>query len=127
MWVLPVPDGSERDDVLAAVDELAPRQLHGQRLVERRDCHEVEAVEALGRRELRGLDTALDHPAFPLDQLELAEPEEVLDMILALSGALSGKLGVFGLEGGQLELPEMVLEEHLGRIVHAAVPDIRLR
>jgi hypothetical protein len=76
--------GFQSDDVLPAVDELAARQLHGQCLVERRDFHEVEAVEALGRRELRGLDTALDHPAFPLDQLELAESEQVLDMILAL-------------------------------------------
>jgi hypothetical protein len=57
----------------------------------------------------------------------IAEPEQVLDMILALGGTLPGKLGVLGLEGGQLELPEMVLEEHLGRIVHATVPDIRLR
>jgi hypothetical protein len=120
-------NGSQSDDVLSAVDELAARQLHGQRLVERRDHHEVEAVEALGRRELRGLDAALDHPAFPLDQLEFAEPEQVLDMILALGGALPGQLGILALERRQLELPEMVLEEHLGRIVHAAVPDIRLR
>ena len=105
----------------------APRQLHGQRLVEGRDRCEVEAVEALGGRELRRLDAALDHPAFPLDQLELAEPQQVLDMVLAFGRALPGKFGVLGLEGGQLELPEMVLEQHLGRVAHAAVPVMRLR
>ena len=88
-----------------------------------------EPLAAVGPKDNgeRGLHAALDHPAFPLDQLKLAEPEQVLDMILALGRTLAGKLGVLGLEGGQLELPEMVLEEHLWRVVHAAVPDIRLR
>ncbi len=74
----------------------------------------------------RGLDAALDHPALPLDQLQFAEPQQVLDMVLALGGALPGEPGVLGLEGGQLELPEMVLEQHLRRVAHAAVPDIGL-
>lgn len=82
--------------------------------------------EALRRREPGRLYAALDHPAFPLDQLELAEPQQVLDMILALRSALPGKLGVLGLEGGQPELPEMMLEQHLGRVAHGAFPDIRL-
>jgi hypothetical protein len=60
-------------------------------------------------------------------QLELAEPQQVLDMVLAFGRALPGKFGVLGLEGGQLELPEMVLEQHLGRVAHAAVPVMRLR
>ena len=34
----------------------------------------------------------------------------------------AGKLGVLVLKGGQLELPEMVLEQHLGRVTHAALP-----
>src|SRR6056297_194585 len=118
---------SQSDGILPAVDELAACQLHGQRLVERRDHHEVEAVEALGRRELRGLDAALDHPPFPLDQLEFTEPQQVLDMILALGRTLPGKLGMLGLEGGQLELPEVVLEQYLRRLAHEAAPDISLR
>ncbi len=67
-----------------------------------------------------------DHPPLPLDQLELAEPQQVLDMILALGGALPGKPGVLALEGGQLELPEMMLEQDLRRVAHRAVPEIRL-
>jgi hypothetical protein len=46
---------------------------------------------------------------------------------MRLGSALPGKFGVLGLEGGQLELPQMVLEQHLGRVAHAAVPDMRLR
>lgn len=45
-----------------------------------------------------GLDPAFDHPAFPLDQLQLAEPEQVLRVILALGRALPGQLGVFALK-----------------------------
>jgi hypothetical protein len=117
---------SQSDDVLAAVDEFPPHQLHGQSLFEGGDRLEVEAVEALGGRELRRLDATLDHPPLPLDQLELAEPQQVLDMILALGGALPGKPGVLALEGGQLELPEMMLEQDLRRVAHRAVPEIRL-
>jgi len=89
----------ERDDVLTAIDELAAGEFHRQRLVERRDGLEVEAVEALGGRELCRLDAALDHPALALDQLELAEPQQVADMIFVLGRTLLGQLGVFGLEG----------------------------
>jgi hypothetical protein len=86
----------------------------------------VTRGEALGGREPGRLCAALDHPAFALDQLELAEPQQVLDMILARHSALPGKLGVLGLEGGQPELPEMMLEQDLGRVGHGTVPDIRL-
>ncbi len=47
-------------------------------------------------------------------------------MILALGRALPGQLGVFAVEGRQAELLEVVLEQHLRRVVHRAVPDIRL-
>ena len=40
--------------------------------------------------------------------------------------ALPGQLGVLALEGRQPELLEMVLQQHLRCIAHAAVPDIRL-
>ncbi len=48
----------------------------------------------------RRLDTALDHPAFVLDQFQFAKPEQVLDMILTFCRALPGELGVLGLERG---------------------------
>jgi hypothetical protein len=102
------------------------REFHGQCLVERLDRPEVEAVQALGRRELRGLDATFDHPAFPLDQFQFAEPEQVLDMILAFGRALPGQLGVFVVDGRQAELLEMVLKQHLRRVVHLAVPVTRL-
>jgi hypothetical protein len=35
------------------------------------------ACADLGRRELRGLDAAFNHPALALDQLEFAEPQKV--------------------------------------------------
>ena len=56
----------ERDDVLASVDELAAGEFHDQGLVQRRNDLEVEAVQALGGRELRGLDAPFDHPALAL-------------------------------------------------------------
>jgi hypothetical protein len=74
----------------------------------------------------RSLDAAFDHPAFPLDQLQLAEPEQVLRVILALGRALPGQPGVFAVEGRQAELFEMVLEQHLRCLAHAPAPDIRL-
>ena len=64
------------DDIGAPVDELTAGQLHGQDLVQRRDDLEVEAVQAFGRRELCGLDPALDHPAFALDQFQPAKPQQ---------------------------------------------------
>ena len=77
------------------VDELTAGQLHGQDLVQRRDDLEVEAVQAFGRRELCGLDPALDHPAFALDQFQLAKPQQVVDVILVLHCALPGLFGIF--------------------------------
>ena len=63
--------------------------------------------------ELCRLDAALDHPAFALDQLQFAQSEQVLDMVLALGRTLPRQLGVLALEGWQLELLEVVLQQHL--------------
>jgi hypothetical protein len=61
---------ADRDDVVPAEHVLAAGQLEHQCLVERRQRQEVEAVEALDRREPRFPDPPLDHPPFALDQLE---------------------------------------------------------
>ena len=114
----------EGDDVLAALDELAAGEFHRQGLVQRRNDFEVEAVQALGGRELRGLDPAVDHPSFALDQLQFAEPQQILHMIFVLGRALPGQLVVFAVEGRQAQLLEMMLQQDLWRIGHAAVPDI---
>jgi hypothetical protein len=116
----------ERNDVLAPIDKFATSELRRQGLVQRRDHLEVEAVEAFGGRELRGLDAPFDHPALALDQLQLTEPQQVLHMVLALGRALPGQLGVLALEGWQAELLEMMLQQHLRCIAHATAPDIRL-
>jgi hypothetical protein len=116
---------AEGDDVLAALDPLAAGELQHLHLVERRDCLEVEAVEALGGRELCCLDAALDHPALAVDQLQLHQPGEELHMILPLGGALAGELGVFPEEGRQLQRLEVVVEQQLRRVAHAEPPAIR--
>ena len=74
----------------------------------------------------RGLDATLDHPALALDQFQLAEPQQILRVILALGRALPCEFDVFAVEGRQAELPEVVLQQHLRRVVHLAAPDIRL-
>jgi len=59
-------------------------------------------------------------------QFELAEPEQILRVILALGRTLPGELGVFAVEGRQAELLEVVLKQHLRGLAHLAPPDIRL-
>ena len=114
------------DDIGAPVYELTAGQLHGQDLVQRRDDLEVEAVQAFGRRELCGLDPALDHPAFALDQFQLAKPQQVVDVILVLHCALPGLFGIFAVEGRQPELLEVVLQQNLRGVGHAGACAIRL-
>ena len=88
------PTVAERDEVLAALDVRAAGQLQDQRLVERGDDLEVEAVEALAHGEARRLDAPLDHAALAVDQLELGESQQVADVIDAFRGALPGDLVV---------------------------------
>ena len=80
---------AQGDDVLAPLDPLAARQLQHLRLVQRGDGLEVEAVEALGDRELRRLDAPLDHAPFAIDQFQLHQPGQEPNMIQALGRALS--------------------------------------
>ena len=117
---------AERDEVLAALDVLAAGQLQDQRLVERGDDLEVEAVEALDHGEARRLDAPLDHAALAVDQLELDESQQVADVIDAFRGALPGDLVVLAQEGRQLQRLEVVGEQHLRCVGHAPSPDSRL-
>jgi hypothetical protein len=93
----------------------------------RRDRREVEAVEALHRREPRLLDTALDHPAFPLDQLEFGQAQQIAGMVDAVGSALLRELVVFAQERRQLERFEVMGEQELRRIAHDAAPASRPR
>jgi hypothetical protein len=87
--------GAEGDDVLATVDPFAAGEFQHLHLVEPGDRLEVKAVEALGGRELRGLDPTLDHSALPVDQLELDQARQELDMVQPFGRTLPGELVVF--------------------------------
>ena len=119
---MPVPGIAERDDVLAAQDELASSELEHQHLVEARNGGEVEGVEAFDRREACRLDPPLDHPPFPLDQLQFGKAQQATDMVDALGGALPGELVVLAQEGRQLQRLEVMGEQKLGRVGHDATP-----
>jgi len=90
-----VADG---DHVLPPQHILGAGQFQHQHLVQRRQCQEVEAVETFDCRELCLLDAPLDHPPFPLDQLQLGQPQQIADMINAVGGALPGQLVILAQE-----------------------------
>jgi hypothetical protein len=107
---------AKRDDVLAPEDVFASRKLQDQHLVERGDGVELEAVEPLHGREARGANAALHHTPLPLDQLKLAKPEQIAHMIDAAARAFLGDFLIFGENGWQLELLEMMPEQQLRSI-----------
>ena len=92
---------AQGDDVLAPLDPLAARQFQYLRLVQRGDGLEVEAVKALGDRELRCLDAPLDHAAFATDPFQLHQLGQELNMIQALGRAMARHFIVFPQEGCQ--------------------------
>ena len=102
---------ANRDDVLLARDILAPRQLQHDILVERRDCREVEGVQALHRREPRLLDATLDQPPLPLDQFELGQAQQITRGVETFGGVLLRQPLVLGEECRQLERFEVAREQ----------------
>jgi len=112
------------DDVLAPVDPVAVGQFQHLHLVELWDRLEVEAVQALGGRELRGLDTPLDHPPLTVDQFQLDQTRQELDMIQPLGDALAGEIVVFPQEGWQLQRLEVIREQDLRGQGHAVPSEI---
>ena len=101
-------------------------QLQDQRLVERGDDLEVEAIEALDHGEARRLDAPLDHAALAVDQLELGKTQKIANVVDAFRGTLPGDLVVLAQEGRQLQRLEVVDEQHLRCVGHAPSPDSRL-
>jgi hypothetical protein len=120
------------------------------------DRLEVEAIEAFGGREPRGLDTPRDHPPLAVapearigylaadaaGQLQLNEAREELDMIQPLGGTPRADARRFDVlaadaagggrasripvrQGGQLQRLEMIREQDLRGVGHAASSDIR--
>ena len=113
MWVLPVPLLPTAMMFSRRVDVLRAGELQHQRLVERRDRREVEAVEALHGREPRLLDAALDHAPLAVDQLQFGQAQQIAGMVDALGGALPGELVVLAQERRQLERLEVMSKQKL--------------
>jgi len=59
-------------------------------------------------------------PPLSLDQLQFDEPQQVADMIDALGRALTGDLVIFAQERWKLERFQMVSQQDLRRVGHAA-------
>ena len=68
------------------------------------------------------LDPTINHPPFPLDQLQFGQAQQKADMIKALGGALPSELVVLAQERRQLERLEVMSKQKLGRICHDAAP-----
>lgn len=49
-----------------------------------RDCLEVKAVQAFDRGEFGGLDPALDHAAFTVDEFKLCQSRQIADVVATL-------------------------------------------
>jgi len=105
---------ADSNHILSASDVLAAGKLQHQCLVERRDRLELETVQILDRREPRLLDAALDHPLFPVDQLELGQAQQITRVVDASGSALLGKLVVFAQEARQLECFQVMDQQKLG-------------
>ena len=115
----------ERDHVLPLLDVGAAGELQHQHLVQGRDGGEVEAVQALDRREAGLADAPLDHPPLAIQQLELGQAQQVGGVVDTLRRALPGELVVLAQEGRQLERLEVVRQQELRRVAHAAAPPSR--
>ena len=115
------------DDILPALDVLAAGQLHHQLLVHRRDCQEVEGVQALHRGEAGSADPPLHHALVAVDELQFGQPEQVLGMVHAFGSALGGHLAVLPEEGGQPQFLQMVFQQQGRPVAHATLPDSRAR
>jgi hypothetical protein len=118
---------AERDHVLPPLDVLAAGELRHRQLVQRRERGEVEALQALGRREAGPADAPLDQPPLALEQLEFGEAREVAGVVDALGGALPSQLVAPAQEGRQPERLEVVPEQDLRRLAHGAAPLSRAR
>ena len=119
-----VADG---DDVLPALDVFTPGQFQHQYLVQRRDGWEVEGVQAFDGRESGGPDPPLHHALVAVDELQFGQPEQVLGVIHTLGGALRGHLPVFPQKTGQFQLLQVVFQQQGRPVVHAALPDSKVR
>ncbi len=101
---------ADQEHVLALVDELAAGELGDQHLVDRRSGGEVEALEGLDGREPGGLQPSLGRLALPLEQLELAELQQVGEVIGVVGRGLGGDLLGFGTDRREPQRLEVVAQ-----------------
>ena len=119
---------SEQQYVLAAREELAPRQFQHHRLVERRHGEEVEAIEAFGDGELRLPDASLGGAAFAVEQFKLGHAQQIAGIVEVLGGALPRHVIVLAQHGWQAQRLQVMVEQSLrrldgcGGIAHALAP-----
>ena len=118
------PAVADSDDVLPPVYILSACKLHDQVLVHRRHGQEVECVEALRGREACSLDPAVRHAMMAIYRLKLREPQQVAWMVDTLDGTLAGHLAVLSQEGRQLQLLEVVLQQHRRPVAHRLLTDM---
>ena len=83
---------------------------------------EVEAVQALDRREAGLADAPLDHAPLAIEQLELGQAQQVGRMVDTLGRTLPSQLVMLAQEGRQLECLEVMRQQDLGHVAHAALP-----
>jgi hypothetical protein len=89
----------------------------------------VAGIEPLWRHWFKpngegGLDTALDHAPFAVDQFQLDQAGQELDVVPAFGRALAGMLVVFPQECRQLEGLEVMGEQDLRGVGHCAASEI---
>ena len=91
-----------------------------QHLVQIRDGGKVERVEALHRREVGGADAPLHRTPLTVDQLQLDQPQQIAGMIGVVAGALARHLVILPQHRRQLQLFEVMGQQHLWRAAHGA-------
>jgi hypothetical protein len=72
---------AESDDVVASHDVFATGKFQDQHLVQAGDGGEVEVVKALDRREAGRTNAPLDRAAFPVDQFQFHQAQQIAGMI----------------------------------------------
>lgn len=103
---------ADQQDILPAIEVVSFRQFQDEWFIDCRLGREVERFECLLSRELGCLETSFRGFAFPLDQLQFAELQQERQMIDIVGAAALGHLLIYTLHGRQLELFEMMLEQH---------------
>jgi hypothetical protein len=113
------PTVAKRNHVLPPRDIAAARQLQNQHLVQGRNRPELKAVQAFHGREPRLTNATLDQPPLAIEQLKLAQPQQITRVVDPLGRTLPGQLVVLAKEGRQLQRLEMMRQENLRDLAHA--------